>query len=256
MGTVGGLCRTAPPPASPCCPGAALAASHVVACVMTLGGPQGVFTSVQNILTLVWGPLCPMGPGEPGFARGWGLDGGSTGASSLQEAQAGSTPYAPGPGTGLALLTLPEAGLPCPLGKPLAQARRSRAFSETSGQDMVGRQAAPGWRLGALMPPGHGACKVISCPVRLSPQTSNPLELTGQASAVNTLLQKAPGVGGSGARASFLLWWAFPPAWLLGEAHVVLSPRPPGAGLLAEPGSDAFSSVAGRCRTHTGQQSG
>ena len=34
----------------------------------------------------------------------------------------------------------------------------------------------------------------VSRPVSLSPQTSNPLEVTGRASAVHTLLQKAPGV--------------------------------------------------------------
>uniref|UniRef100_A0A8C6DP66 Fibrosin like 1 n=1 Tax=Moschus moschiferus TaxID=68415 RepID=A0A8C6DP66_MOSMO len=46
-------------------------------------------------------------------------------------------------------------------------------------------------------PAAPPACKVVSCGVPLSPQTSNPLELTGRASAVHTLLQKAPGVGGS-----------------------------------------------------------
>lgn len=61
MGTVGGVCRTAPPPASPRRPGAAPAASHVVACVMTPGGPQGVFTSVQNILTLGGAFCAPWG---------------------------------------------------------------------------------------------------------------------------------------------------------------------------------------------------
>ena len=62
--------------------------------------------------------------------------------------------------------------------------------------------------LGGLVPPGHGACKVVSCGVPLSPQTSNPLELTGRASVVHTLLQKAPGVGGSGVLASLLPGWA------------------------------------------------
>ena len=78
------------------------------------------------------------------------------------------------------------------------------------GDSVQGPTRRARWTLvpgGGLMPPGHGACKVVSCGVPLSPQTSNPLELTGRASAVHTLLQKAPGVGGSSVLASLLPGW-------------------------------------------------
>ncbi|XP_047617424.1 fibrosin-1-like protein isoform X13 [Phacochoerus africanus] len=63
-------------------------------------------------------------------------------------------------------------------------------------EDVVGGQASrpgggvqgPTGRVRRAQAPG------VSRPVSLSPQTSNPLEVTGRASAVHTLLQKAPGV--------------------------------------------------------------
>lgn len=141
----------------------------------------------------------------------WNVDSSCPRLCALQEAQA--------PGTGLALLTFPAAGCL----RPAQQSEPSATFSETSGRRMwwearlsrvtvcrapqggQGRHWCPG---GGLAPPGHGACKVVSCGVPLSPQTSNPLELTGRASAVHTLLQKAPGVGGSGVLACLLPGWA------------------------------------------------
>ena len=83
---------------------------------------------------------------------------------------------------------------------------------------------------GGLVPPGHGACKVVSCGVPLSPQTSNPLELTGRASVVHTLLQKAPGVGGSGVLASLRPGWAFGQH---GSTRLTQCPLPTPLGLTA-----------------------
>lgn len=59
----------------------------------------------------------------------------------------------------------------------------------------------------------------VSRPVSLSPQTSNPLEVTGRASAVHTLLQKAPGVGGSYVHPSLLPRGMSQPARPLVERH-------------------------------------
>lgn len=100
--------------------------------------------------------------------------------------------------TGLASLTLPEAGLFQPPSPGMAVSGSPSHLCRSPWAEDVGTQASPcgvgvggGSVEGGL---GHLGSAAVSHPV-LSLQTSNPIEVTGRASAVHTLLQKAPGVG-------------------------------------------------------------
>lgn len=100
-------------------------------------------------------------------------------------------------GMGLLLSSSPEQGCLSLLTWACPHPERLPTIADTLGQRVWEVSPPPRWQ-GAGPPgvlclgPGSAA---LSYPV-LSLQTSNPIEVTGRASAVHTLLQKAPGVGG------------------------------------------------------------
>lgn len=124
----------------------------------------------------------------------------------------------------------PAAGLPQPPNPGTSSSRAPSHLCRIPWTEDVGSQASPGWQCagppGVLcLGPGSAA---LSHPV-LSLQTSNPIEVTGRASAVHTLLQKAPGVGGRTAHPSLLgsPQPAQPPLWIMVAAAGHGHPQPP-----------------------------
>lgn len=120
-------------------------------------------------------------------------------------------------------------------GPLLRHRRHPKTAWEGASPESAGRARGPGARYLAAG----------SRPATPSPQAANPIEVTGRASAVHTLLQKGPGVGGRS------LCLSLPPR----GCHA--SPAPP-AGRTPH-GSAAWTSrvlLHDRCLTRTGRQSG
>lgn len=103
---------------------------------------------------------------------------------------------------GLVLLpsleVLPQPPPPSPSRQSASRGRPP--FSKSPALWTVGGQPAPRWQrsgpCGGVS--GLGGLRSWLMPAFFSSQTSSPIEVTGRASAVHPLYQKAPGVGGCG----------------------------------------------------------